>query len=321
MFNELSLMHPTVSVEAVQLLLEGFVRSCVRARELGLEDLRLHERSIPNLYYVQLHNDYNIDTWLRDNRVSNDLRNRFREIVTSSPLVKDIETDQHERYHNSEFRKSLDRTTYQVWGLGAAYIFDTLSISFATHTEWEQSEVWVDHYYLDTELSEANEPRAVRHFSNSVHLNNHLTWWEECKRDSLQKSADLWQRRQEFFPNLEFCAEVENQLKNIGISKALTQIIDRLTTLNKYVSSHWKTGAFNYDDANEQTNLRISPESDKTLQKFGSLRKFTIPERGKAIFDLHIKAGDLRLHFYPDNNAQKIYIGYIGKHLRIASQD
>jgi len=319
--NELSLVQSGISVEEVQALMENFVKSCIRAKELGLEDLRIHEKSLPSIYHIPIHTAYNIDLWLKDNRISNDLRDSFREIVTSSPLVKDQEPDQHELYHNSEFHKNLDGKAHQVWGLGAAYILETLSLSFATHPEWDQTNVCINHYYLNEALLEVNKIVTVRHFSNPLHLDDHLVWWEKCKRDSLQKSIDLWERRKEFFPNLEFCSEVEKQLKNIGISKTLTQIIARLNTLDKYVNTHWQNGAFSYEDANERTNLRISPESNQTLQKFGTLRKFTIPGQGRKVFDLHIKTGDLRFHFYPDEHIKKIYIGYIGKHLRIASQD
>src|SRR5690606_568945 len=112
------------------------------------------------------------------------------------------------------------------------------------------------------------------------------------------------------------------QLNKIGISKSLSQIIDRLRELNNYAKG-WQSGNgdFNYKDAIEKTSLRISPESDSTIRKFGTQRKFSIPDQGKELFDLHIKTGDLRFHFYPDNLNRKVYIGYIGKHLRISSEN
>ena len=99
----------------------------------------------------------------------------------------------------------------------------------------------------------------------------------------------------------------------------LLQIINRLKSLNDY-AEHWKTGDFSYEDVNATTDLRISPESNNTIKNYGSLRRFTIPNQGKKLFDLHIKTGNLRFHFYPDNNNRKIYIGYIGKHLRTFSE-
>lgn len=71
----------------------------------------------------------------------------------------------------------------------------------------------------------------------------------------------------------------------------------------------------------EKVNLNISPESDSTLKKFGAQRMFSIPGIGKRLFSLHIKMGDgLRNYFFPDNSNRKVYIGYIGPLLRIASE-
>lgn len=62
--------------------------------------------------------------------------------------------------------------------------------------------------------------------------------------------------------------------------------------------------------------MHIHPESQQTMDNYGSLRKFSLPNGEKEIFSLHLIVGDLRIHFYPDNESQKIYIGYIGFHLR-----
>jgi hypothetical protein len=319
MFNELSLLHKAATIEGALTILEQFAKSCIRANEIGLGDLRLHENYLSNLYNIPIHDNYNVDIWLKDNRVNEDLRNRFKEILTSYPLIHESEIDQSNQYKISEFYKKLDGRRFQVWGLGAAYIFGTFSLSLPTHEEWYKSEIEIEHYFLDNNLEEKIKPITVKHFSSIDHINDHLAWWEQYQLDNLEKSEELWTKRKEIFPNLEFCEEVESQLKKLGASKILYQVIDRLNTLNNYVKN-WKDGAFNYDDVNKKTNLRISPESELTLNKFGTLRKFTIPSQGKKIFDLHIKTGILRFHFYPDDNTQKVYIGYIGKHLRIASE-
>lgn len=319
-FNELSLISKVSSLGDTCKLLEEFVRSCIRVKDLGFEELRFHEDHLPSLYHIPLHDDYTIGSWLEDKRVDEDLKNRFKEIITSFPVIRDNEISQHEVYVNSEFFAHLEEKEHRVWGLGVAALLDTLSISLATHEEWETTNVEIEHYYLEKDFSEETQAITVRHFSRYQHLDAHLSWWQQCQEKSLEKSAELWKRRKEFFPNLEFCDEVEIQLRNLGVSKTLLQIIDRLRALDNYVAN-WTKGSFNYTEANQNTNLRISPESESTLRKFGVLRKFSIPEQGKKTFDLHIKTGDLRFHFYPDENLRKVYIGYIGKHLRISSQN
>lgn len=318
MFNELSL-EKVKSRDVACEIMETFVRAYLKAKEIGFEEIRLHQDSVPSLFEISICDNYSINAWLLDKRIDEDLRIRFKEIVTNSPLITDDEITHSELYNRSDFFKLLDGVRHTVWGLGASYIHQTLACSLNTHAEWRKSEVQINHYYLTSTAEEKVEDVITKNFAIDANLDDHIDWYEDLRKKSLQASRELWEKRREFFPYIELCEEIEGQLKKIGVSKALFQIIDRLQTLNKYAQS-WTEGDFSYEDANEKTNLRISTESDSTLNKFGSLRRFNIPELGRQLFDLHIKTGNLRFHFYPHNDSKKIYVGYIGKHLRISSQ-
>jgi len=317
MFNELSLKEAS-SKESARNIIETFIKSTIQASELGFTEIRLHEKTLQNLYQIPLCQDYKIDHWLKDPEINSDLQVKFRDIIANPPLITDAEISENELYQRSEFFKKIDNIDCLVWGLGAAHIYDTLSVSLGTNSEWDKNNISLLHYYLNENNGEENAQIIVKHFSNIPTLNTHIEWWEQLQRESLEKSIELWNRREAFFPNLILCNEVEKQLKKLGASKMLFQIIERLRTLDKY-AKEWEAGSFDYKKVNTETNLRISPESDSTLNMFSSLRKFTVNGQGKKVFDLHIKTGDLRFHFYPDNEAKKIYIGYIGKHLRVAS--
>lgn len=125
---------------------------------------------------------------------------------------------------------------------------------------------------------------------------------------------NFWFKREKLFPNLTFCGDVENQILMIGASSYFNQIIDRLKEFN-YAVRNWTTGDFSYREINKSHSLRISPESDRTLARYRNERVFSLPEGGTECFDLHIKTGDLRFHFYANNSTKKIYVGYIGAHL------
>lgn len=129
---------------------------------------------------------------------------------------------------------------------------------------------------------------------------------------------NMWNKREKLFPSLIFCEDVENQLLLIGNSSYFNQIIDRLIEFNKAVSQ-WTSGSFSYKTINSNYSLRISPESDKTMDKFGNERLCKLPNGGTEFFELHIKTGDLRFHFYADDRTRKVYIGYIGPHLNIVT--
>jgi hypothetical protein len=122
----------------------------------------------------------------------------------------------------------------------------------------------------------------------------------------------LWERKEKLFSRLILCPCVEDNLDKIG-SKYLTQIVSKLSALDKYAAKEWMVGEFNYREANSSTSLRISPESKGTMEKYYNERLFKMPNGITKCFELHIKTGELRFHFYPENG--KIYIGYIGKHL------
>lgn len=125
----------------------------------------------------------------------------------------------------------------------------------------------------------------------------------------------FWERRKELFSRVILCPGVEEQIRKIG-GKYFQQTISKIRELDNYIVNHWNGGVFNYRNANSNAALNISPESRTTMeqQDLISLRTFSLPDGRRECFDLHIKTGDLRFHFYPEN--LKIYIGYIGKHLR-----
>jgi hypothetical protein len=319
MFNELS-VSPVVSREEVGRVMETFVTTYIAAKDAGLNELRLHEKSIPHLYQLNLHDNYSLDHWLQDKKIKKDIQDEFLGIVTTAPLVKESDAEQADSDSRSEFFKNLDGNTKQVWGLGAAWLYDTISISLSTHPEWGKSTIQIDHYYLNEQAESVNATREVRHFSSSENFIAHLEWYQQRQREDLEKSKDLWGKRAEFFPNLILNPELERQFATLGDSRELTKIINGLRTFDTY-AGQWKNGGFSYEDATAKTGLRMSPESDSTLRKFGSSRKFRAAKPAKVIFSLHIKLGDTRIYYYPDEDSKKIYIGYVGKHLRIASQD
>jgi len=317
-FNELS--TPFATKPEAKTGLKTFIRACIKVGELGLHTLRLPETIGQNLYNLQVAPNYLISQWLQEPEVEEDLadlKDRFREIATYSPLMTDEEPIAKEFSSRSEFRIMLENHTKLAEGLGAAHLLGTLSLSFCSHPIWNSEEITnIEHWYLDETGSETTEIISVKHASHPEQVARHTIWFENQRRDSLQKSSDLWNRRQEFFPYLILCGEVEKQLTKLGIqSKYFDQIIERLKRLNNYVRD-WIEGSYS-DDEVKQYGLTASGESPGTLSKYGRLRRFKLPNGERKLFEKHIKTGDLRFHFYPDNEAKIIYVGYIGKHLPI----
>lgn len=125
---------------------------------------------------------------------------------------------------------------------------------------------------------------------------------------------NFWIKRERLFPNLIMCGEVKHQIAVCGNSTHFNQIIDKLKLLENAVAN-WASGNFSYSQINNNYALRISPESSITMNRYGNERRFSLPNGGTELFELHIKTGDLRFHFFPDNQNRKVYVGYIGAHL------
>ncbi len=149
---------------------------------------------------------------------------------------------------------------------------------------------------------------------------NNLTSFLDCKQKYIWSltPTTFWQRRDFLFPHLVLCGEVESQLSKIGNSSYFNQIIKKLKTFDQAIKL-WNNGNFNYRLINQGYSLNISPESEQTMAKYGNERVFSLPDGSRKNFELHIKTGDLRFHFYADNVSHKVYIGYIGPHLTIVS--
>ncbi|MCG2589519.1 hypothetical protein [Rhodohalobacter sulfatireducens] len=125
---------------------------------------------------------------------------------------------------------------------------------------------------------------------------------------------NFWDRKESLFPNLVFCDGVKDQVEKLGTGKYFGQVVDILKEFDE-ANDGWSKGAFSYKEINNRSALNISPESKRTMDKYGNQRNFQLPDGSTESFELHIKTGDLRFHFFPNNDTKEIFIGYIGKHL------
>ena len=163
-------------------------------------------------------------------------------------------------------------------------------------------------------------------FSKTEGISNKIT----CLSDFLKyKYSELWDvdcnnfwsKKHLLFDRLVFCNNVKSQIESITDSKHFDQVLNKLNIFNKALKESWNSGDFSYKKITRDYPLIISPESAGTIRKYGNERTFQLPSGSSEIFDLHIKMGDMRIHLFPDNTQKIIYIGYIGKHLPIASDN
>lgn len=307
MLNELSQIKVHTRLQAYGIM-ENFVLAANEAElTLLLDELRIDEQVGNNLYDLLLMDNYSIGQWIKDNKVDGDLKSKFLSIVSTSPLVNKEEVDRFES-ENCFYEGKLGL------GIKAALLYNTFCINFLIDDYNNIIILPIKHeYILDGELKKEDE--IIKCFATSLDVLSHKEWFLNSQKKNIQCGKDLWDRRTELFPHLIFCDGVKSQISELGKSSNLTNIIERLRVLDK-VALDWTNGDFNYSQTNKSYRLTIHPESKPTIDNYRQARIFSLPDKRKELFSLHIITGDLRIHFYPDNNEKKVYIGYVGHHLK-----
>lgn len=305
-FNELSqeLMNTRQQVYG---LMEKFITAAVEAeKSLSLNTLRIDEELGENLYNLFLMKDYNIGSWIDDNRVDKDIKDKFLTIISSSPLIEKEEKERFDfevcNYNNKEAR-----------GLKAALFYNSFCINLLTNDCWDTTSLSITHEYINDDQLVSSD-KIIKSFATTLHVKDHIAWFQAFQKENLKTSKELWIKKNDFFPYLTMCDNIRKSITRMGKSTNLHIVIEKLRVMNK-IAQNWDKGSFNYQEINKNYNITIHPESQQTLDNYSACRCFSLPNGIRKTFSLHILAGDLRIYFYPDNDTKHIYIGYIGPHL------
>jgi len=135
----------------------------------------------------------------------------------------------------------------------------------------------------------------------------------EIYSDSILKITNgfqLWNEKENLFPNLIFCENVKNQIQQYTKNEhEFKQILRKLIELEKYFS------AWNKEFDFKKLPFKTTLESETRTNKLSKAFEFVCPDNIKRTFDWHFRytpnAG--RVYFFPDYQSGKCFIGYIGK--------
>mgnify|MGYP006932315081 CR=1 FL=1 len=126
---------------------------------------------------------------------------------------------------------------------------------------------------------------------------------------------DLWERRAELFPNLDFAPSVEGDLAALS-EPVFRQALFRLKELCT-ASNEWRTSG----SPVPKYLTKVTGESLRTMQQFGQDRIFRSSFGNNEVFELHARLQDgHRLHLREIPLTKRLEVGYIGKHLRVVSE-
>ena len=231
----------------------------------------------------------------------------FVRLSTKSPLLREVCEELIARFKGCE-GQTLSGDD------GAPLVFcaiaDGVLIGFPSDEIWESDRLEVRFLELldDGEIEEAAD--EIDHLSRSAHA---LAIGER-HRSRLRGLADpreLWEKREEAFPNLVFGPDVEDNLMRSG--GLLVTIIGKLAALDQTAEAWSEEGG-----PMPEWRTLVSPESAEKMnnKKFRQSRTFRSQSGEQEIFEWHARFGSGgRIHFRFDTEEREIEVGYIGPHL------
>lgn len=296
-FNELSLPISNENLFGI------FFQILERLRELGLHKIRMDKEfsQYPEILPLTTLEQFFGQLQDRDKktRLLSFINNRIS--IIESPLIQEHE-EESEKLLENEYFYNYHSTT---GALACAEIWNTVVVSFQSNSEWNTPFITIEKHTLLEKIQQ--QSCQVRNISDIPHLNDHQDFFdalEQCIRLDI-KPSNFWEKKVELFNNkIIFCDEIEKQIKNIDTS-IFAQAVSILRDIENGVK--------------DLSDFNISGESQSVRQntELKKLREFEVDGK-KEYFQKHIKnlSNGYRIHFF--EKGDKIYIGYIGKHLETA---
>jgi len=231
-----------------------------------------------------------------------EFRDRLRAFITNrtilidSPFVNDDEDGSGVLLENEYFYKNNSTQG----ALAVADIWDSIVVSFNSNSSWNSAFIVVE----KENISGYKESLNIRNITVISHFDVHKDFFNRLYKFVLSdiKPTNFWEKRDTIFSNkVVFCDSIKDQVKSIDY-KIFKQAIMILQSIENGVKT--------------LDNLIISGEGEsvKTNPRLKSYREFMVDGK-KEFFDKHIKNLPNGYRIYYLEKYNKLYIGYIGKHL------
>lgn len=277
-------------------------RDCIKKlREFGIRDVRvspdfndynfLHGTTYRQILGDKTLIDEDVKTWLKST------------LGTLYPIDK-IESE-----HNI-VAMNINDIKCKGLGLSSERVMNTISVSFS-HPAWTNHEYVISITALDEDATEETFDSKAKNICSDIQCLKHQDFLVRYNNSFIQTGNELWIKRNELFPNLEFCNTVRLQMRSLhNDTPELEQVINRLCELQD-VASKCVSGK-----PMKKTDFvsKVSPESDTRLKSLVNRLIYLCPDGKNRLFSWHVRytPGAGRIYFYPVESKKKFYIGYIG---------
>ncbi|MEH2348915.1 MAG: hypothetical protein V7K55_13055 [Nostoc sp.] len=308
--NELSLRNPAPNEQVAQQRMSELIKTIKAVKAQGV---KVSLRTKEDFHTTILAPNYPLRHWLND---AEQVERLFiKTLATKAPFSTDIVNSEIQNIENNASLSEFRHQGEMAIGLGIAYVLNTIAISLLSQECWDCNRVKLEFRYLDEDGEIISEVVEIIHASRSSHVQKHASLIQQNQERIYQNVSDgleVWNRREELFPNLEFCDAVRKQLEDIRAGQLeLQPVVNILFELHK-CCKNWNNAYFNLDGY----SIEESGESKPTLGKYFKERTFCSPDGRERLFERHVKLRfcNWRIHFFAEQPGIVI-IGYIGRHL------
>lgn len=301
-----------------------FLKLCIKAQNIGLGTILVDESIDKDWFRLELANRYFWQDWHNKVQSGDDLATRdqiraFRSIATRQPFfsMDDIEnlSDLFEVRFNED--SSFEALRAAAW-------YDSPLVGFPTRSPWMASPIHVSVTQLDQETEIRQSTLELINFFSLGIFEQHLPEFLEKRNDLLRSGRTIFDEKETLFPGLIFCGKTPQQLCNWSAGHIILHQVKEILTVLNHFCEVWGNDSFPayHHDALKVLGLNhaVSGESSTVLNKprLRAEREFWLPCGRKEVFQNHAKLNNgFRLHFFPEPDSKKIYVGYIGPHLRL----
>ena len=219
------------------------------------------------------------------------------------PLLSEVASEVKDRFLACE-AKQLPSEDGEPLVLCA--IAGGIAIGFPSDPTWDKGRLTVRFNELLPDESIKETFEIIDNLTRSAHAHSIC---ERYRTDLLgdQSISELWQSRQEIFPNLIFGPEVKLPPEHFPT------VVNRLRELDESAAKWREVGG-----TLPPWTCRVTPESDNLMKnpKLSEARRFSSHRGTRELFEWHARFGNNgRIHLRFDASSQEIEIGYIGPHL------
>jgi hypothetical protein len=255
---------------------------------------------------LEIAEGYPVNKWIGANPRNRTLWQRLRGLQGRSPVRSvfpaEDAADHLEYRHDGEV----------VLGLGAAHFMDGIAVSLPVARPWQADRVSLERSELveddDGTLEMRHETVDVRHLSAEPHLDGHLDWIRESRREGVTTGPRIWDSRADLYPHLTFLPRVEGQLSGLN-PHWIVPVRRTLERLEEAVAA-WKPAAM----AEPEWRTKVSPEGETRKR----VCRFTDLDGETRTFDMHARftPGAGRIHFRLVPEERTIRLAHIGSKIR-----